>query len=164
LRFAFDDDQMELLGRLLIDRAVPAFAAWSIGMNTAPSSSQSARDSLKEAREGVREAGGAAAASGDIQKDLQALRDDFARLAEQVTAILSDKGNTAWQHAKASVKTGVDGAVSDAQAKGQEAIGAMREVSDNFVEAIDQSIKERPYATLAIAAALGFLFGATWRR
>lgn len=130
-------------------------------MNTASNFSQSARDGLKEAREGVREAGdAAAAASGDIQNDLKALRDDFSRLADQVTAILSSKGNAAWQRAK----TSVDGVVSDAQSKGQEAVGAMREVSDNFVEAIDQSIKERPYATLAIAAALGFLFGVAWRR
>ncbi|MGA8817223.1 MAG: hypothetical protein WB624_08020 [Xanthobacteraceae bacterium] len=130
-------------------------------MNTASNFSQSARDGLKEAREGVREAGdAAAAASGDIQNDLKALRDDFSRLADQVTAILSSKGNAAWQRAK----TSVDGVVSDAQSKGQEAVGAMRDVSDNFVEAIDQSIKERPYATLAIAAALGFLFGVAWRR
>jgi ElaB/YqjD/DUF883 family membrane-anchored ribosome-binding protein len=130
-------------------------------MNTASNFSQSARDGLKEAREGVREAGdAAAAASGDVQNDLKALRDDFSRLADQVTAILSSKGNAAWQRAK----TSVDGVVSDAQSKGQEAVGAMRDVSDNFVEAIDQSIKERPYATLAIAAALGFLFGVAWRR
>jgi ElaB/YqjD/DUF883 family membrane-anchored ribosome-binding protein len=136
-----------------------------MGMGTTSDFSQSARDSLKEAREGMREAGSAAAAaSGNIEEDLKALRDDFSRLAEQVTAILSTKGNAAWQRAKTSVKTSVDGVVSDAQSKGQEAVGAMREVSDNFVEAIDQSIKERPYATLAIAAALGFLFGATWRR
>ncbi|MFZ3354272.1 MAG: hypothetical protein WA268_25785 [Xanthobacteraceae bacterium] len=128
-------------------------------MNTASDVTQSAREALKEARDGVREAT-AAAASSDIQKDLQALRDDFGRLAEQVSAIFSTKGNAAWQRAK----TGVDGVMSEAQAKGHEAVGAVREVSDNFVEAIDQSIKQRPYATLAIAAALGFLFGATWRR
>jgi ElaB/YqjD/DUF883 family membrane-anchored ribosome-binding protein len=128
-------------------------------MNTASDVTQSAREALKEARDGVREAT-AAAASSDIQKDLQALRDDFGRLAEQVSAIFSSKGNAAWQRAK----TGVDGVMSEAQAKGHEAVGAVRELSDNFVEAIDQSIKQRPYATLAIAAALGFLFGATWRR
>lgn len=128
-------------------------------MNTASDVTQSAREALKEARDGVREAT-AAAASSDIQKDLQALRDDLGRLAEQVSAIFSTKGNAAWQRAK----TGVDGVMSEAQAKGHEAVGAVREVSDNFVEAIDQSIKQRPYATLAIAAALGFLFGATWRR
>jgi len=40
----------------------------------------------------------------------------------------------------------------------------VRDVSENFVEAIDESIKNRPYATLAIAVGLGFLFGTTWRR
>jgi ElaB/YqjD/DUF883 family membrane-anchored ribosome-binding protein len=37
-------------------------------------------------------------------------------------------------------------------------------VSDNFVEAIDESLANRPYTTLAIVAATGFFFGATWRR
>ena len=119
------------------------------------------RDTAKDAREGVREVGNAAAdASGDIQSDLQALRDDFGRLAEQVGDILANKGNAAWQRAKSSV----DDVVADAQDKGREAVGAMRDVSDNFVEAIDESIKNRPYTTLAIVAGLGFLFGATWRR
>jgi ElaB/YqjD/DUF883 family membrane-anchored ribosome-binding protein len=40
----------------------------------------------------------------------------------------------------------------------------MREVSDNFIDAVDQSLRSRPYTTLAIAAGLGFLLGATWRR
>ena len=103
----------------------------------------------------------AAEASGDIQADLQALRDDFGRLAEQVGDILASKGNAAWQTAR---KSSVDDVVADAQDKGREAVGAVREVSDNFVEAIDESLKTRPYTTLAIVAGLGFLFGATWRR
>ncbi len=40
----------------------------------------------------------------------------------------------------------------------------MRDVSDNFVDAVDESIKNRPYATLALVAAAGFIFGAAWRR
>jgi ElaB/YqjD/DUF883 family membrane-anchored ribosome-binding protein len=120
-----------------------------------------ARETAKDAREGIRDIGKAAsAASGDIQKDLQALRDDFAHLAEQVGEILAGKGNAAWRRAKSSV----DDVVSDAQARGHEAASAVREVSDNFVQAVNHSIKERPYATLAIAIGLGFLFGATWRR
>ena len=91
---------------------------------------------------------------------MQALRDDFARLAEQVGDILGNKGNAAWQRAKSSV----DDVVAGAQDKGREAVDAMRDVSDNFVEAIDESIKTRPYTTLAIVAGLGFLFGAVWRR
>jgi ElaB/YqjD/DUF883 family membrane-anchored ribosome-binding protein len=130
-------------------------------MNTATSASSNVRETAKDAREGLREVKNAAnEASGDIQSDLQALRDDFARLAEQVGGILSDKGGAAWQRARSSV----DDVVAGAQDKGREAASAVRDVSDNFVGAIDESIATRPYTTLAIVAAVGFLFGATWRR
>ena len=54
----------------------------------------------------------------------------------------------------------IEDMVSDASAKGQEAVDAVREVGDNVVEAIDESLKRRPYTTLALAVAIGFLFGA----
>lgn len=118
-------------------------------------------DAATQAREGVREASKAASdASGELQQDLQALRDDFGRLAEQMADILANRGGAAWQRARASV----DDVVADAQDRGREAVGAVREVSDKFVEALDDSIKTRPYATLAVVAGLAFLFGATWRR
>jgi ElaB/YqjD/DUF883 family membrane-anchored ribosome-binding protein len=130
-------------------------------MSTTANLSHNVRETATGAREGVREVNEAtSAASGDIQSDLQSLRDDFGRLADQVRDILADKGNAAWRRARSRV----DDVVADAQGKGREAVGAMREVSDNFVEAIDESIKKRPYATLALVAGLGFLFGATWRR
>jgi ElaB/YqjD/DUF883 family membrane-anchored ribosome-binding protein len=130
-------------------------------MNTAATASNNIREAAKDAREGVHEVGKAAAgASANMESDLQALRDDFSRLAEQVSDILTNKGNAAWQRAKSSV----DDVVADAQDKGREAVGAVRDVSDNFVEAIDESLKNRPYATLAIVAGLGFLFGAMWKR
>jgi ElaB/YqjD/DUF883 family membrane-anchored ribosome-binding protein len=130
-------------------------------MNTAATASQNVRDAAKDAREGLREVKKAAGeASGDIAADLQALRDDFAKLAEQVGEILGTKGNAAWQKARSSV----DDMVAGAQDTGREAVDAVREVSDNFVEAVDESIKTRPYTTLAIAAAIGFFFGAVWRR
>ncbi len=130
-------------------------------MNTGATASNTMRDAAKDVRDGTREVRRAAAeASGDIQSDLQTLRDDFGRLAEQVADILADKGNAAWQRAKSSV----DDVMASAQGKGREAAGAMREISDNFVDAVDESIKTRPYTTLALAAAVGFLFGATWRR
>jgi ElaB/YqjD/DUF883 family membrane-anchored ribosome-binding protein len=130
-------------------------------MNTAATASNNIRETAKDARESVRDIGkAAAAASGNIENDLQTLREDFGRLAEQVSDILANKGNAAWQRAKSSV----DDVVADAQDKGREAVGAVRDVSDNFVEAIDESLKNRPYATLAIVAGLGFLFGALWKR
>ena len=126
-----------------------------------PSVRDTARDAANEVREGVREAGRAAsAASADLQRDLQALRDDLGRLAEEVRDIVTDKGNAAWRRAR----TSVDGAMSNAQAKGQEAVAAVRDVSGHFADAVDESIKNRPYTTLALAVGLGFLFGTTLRR
>ncbi len=131
------------------------------GSNTSQNLREAARETATDVREGVRGAEAATSeASSNIQRDLQALRQDLARLAEEISGIVSTKGNAAWWRARSSV--------DDAQSKGQEAlqqtVGAMREVSDNFVDAIDQSLRSQPYATLAIAAGLGFLLGATWRR
>ena len=127
-------------------------------MNTASTTSQTARDSIKDARETVREA--AAGASGQMQGDVQKLREDFQRLADQVAQILTARGGAAWSRAKSSV----DDVFADAQDKGRDAASAMREVSDHFVEALDESIKKRPYTTLAVVTGIAFLFGATWRR
>jgi ElaB/YqjD/DUF883 family membrane-anchored ribosome-binding protein len=130
-------------------------------MGNASTASSNMRDAANEAREGVRDMGRAAgAASGDLQKDLQMLREDFSRLAQQMADIVANRGNAAWQRAR----SGVDDVMSDAQDKSREAVDAMREVSEKFVETVDESIKNRPYTTLAIALGLGFLFGATWRR
>jgi ElaB/YqjD/DUF883 family membrane-anchored ribosome-binding protein len=119
------------------------------------------RDTIKDAKDAVRETGKAAsAASGDIQTDLEALRGDVARLTSQIGDIVASKGSAAWQRAKSSV----GGVISDAEAKGQEAVDAVREVGDNVVDAIDESLRRRPYTTLALAVGIGFLFGATWRR
>jgi ElaB/YqjD/DUF883 family membrane-anchored ribosome-binding protein len=123
--------------------------------------SNAAKETVQDARDAIRESGKAASdASGDIQADLKALREDVARLAEQIGDIFAAKGDRAWQRARASV----DEALADAGGKGREAVDAVREVGDNMLEAIDESLRTRPYTTLALAAAIGFLFGATWRR
>ena len=119
------------------------------------------RDTVKDAKDAARESGKAAsAASGDIEADLAALRDDVRRLTSQIADIFESKGAQAWSRAKSNV----EGMMSDASAKGQEAVDAVREVGDNVVDAIDESLKKRPYTTLALAVGIGFLFGATWRR
>jgi len=125
------------------------------------SAKDAAREAADAAREGVREFTRAtASASGDIQKDLQALREDFGRLADEVADIVSRTGTTAWSRAKAHV----DDAVAQAQDSGRETAESMQEAADRFIGVVDEQLKTRPYATLAIAAGLGFLFGLTWRR
>src|SRR5947209_17329693 len=120
-----------------------------------------ARETLRDVKEAGRESGrAAAAASGDLQTDLEALRNDVARLAAQIGEIFAARGSAALGRARANV----EGVVSDVGAKGQEAIDAVSEVSDNLVDAIDESLNKRPYTTLGLAVAIGFLFGAMWRR
>jgi ElaB/YqjD/DUF883 family membrane-anchored ribosome-binding protein len=126
-------------------------------MNTASTAAGNASETAKDARE-TRKA--ASESSGNLESDLQKLRDEFAHLADQVAAIVAGPGNAAWRRAKSSI----DEAVTEAEVKGREAASAMREVSGHFVDAIDESIKTRPYTTLALVAGIAFLFGATWRR
>jgi ElaB/YqjD/DUF883 family membrane-anchored ribosome-binding protein len=96
----------------------------------------------------------------EIADDLESLRADIAKLAEQVGTVLASKGSSAYRTARA----GVDGIVSDASAKAEEARDAAGEVVENFTDAIEESIEQRPYTTLAMAVGLGFLLGALWRR
>ena len=113
-----------------------------------------AKDAVKDA------AKTASAGAKDVQDDIDALREDVARLTSQIADLLAAKGSASWEKAKSRV----EGVLSDAEAKGEEAVEAVREVGDNLAGAIDESLKQRPYTTLAIAVGLGFLFGATWRR
>jgi ElaB/YqjD/DUF883 family membrane-anchored ribosome-binding protein len=119
----------------------------------ASTSGTTTKDAASDARRA------ASAASGDVNADLEALRADIARLAGDVADLMSAKGNVAWDRAKSNV----EGLVSDATAKGQEAVDAVREVSDNMIGAIDESLKKRPYTTLAIAVGIGFLLGISRR-
>jgi ElaB/YqjD/DUF883 family membrane-anchored ribosome-binding protein len=119
------------------------------------------RETVKDAKDAARESGKAAyAASENIQADLDTLRSDVRRLTDQLSEIVASKGTAAWNRARSNI----EGLVSDASSKGQDAVDAVREVGDNLADAIDESLKKRPYTTLALAVGIGFLFGATWRR
>jgi ElaB/YqjD/DUF883 family membrane-anchored ribosome-binding protein len=61
-------------------------------------------------------------------------------------------------------KAGLDDAVAHAADKGREALDSAREVRAGVAGAILNSIKVRPYTTLAVAGAIGFVYGAMRRR
>jgi hypothetical protein len=63
-----------------------------------------------------------------------------------------------------ATRSNVRSVVADAQDKGREAVEAVSEVRDNVAVAIDKSLKKRPYTTLALTLALGFVLGAMWAR
>src|ERR1700692_508695 len=108
--------------------------------------SDAAKETVQDARDAIKESGhAAAAASGDIQADLQALRDDVAKLALQIADIFAAKGGKAWSRARA----GVAEAMAYVEDRGRDAVDAVREVGDNLAAAVDESLKSRPYTTLA---------------
>jgi len=103
----------------------------------------------------------------DIRDDLQALREDIAHLADQVGDSVAETSDTALNEAKAQlrrIKDNVDAMISGAGEKGREASEAVRDVTDNFAEAVEESLRSRPLTTLAMAVGIGFVFGAVWRR
>ena len=109
----------------------------------------------------------AAGTVDEIQHDLQVVRDDLSRLAQQVASLLGVTGSQALREVKAQMsraKESLDGVLSDASGKGMEAMETARESTDTMVEALEDAVRQRPFATLAIAVGLGFLFGASWRR
>jgi ElaB/YqjD/DUF883 family membrane-anchored ribosome-binding protein len=89
----------------------------------------------------------------NVQDDLKALKNDVSKLAQQVVNLASDKGNEAFRRAKKQI----------GETAG-EASEAVREVRDTFADAVEESVRERPYTTLALAVGLGFILGAVWRR
>jgi ElaB/YqjD/DUF883 family membrane-anchored ribosome-binding protein len=84
--------------------------------------------------------------------------------ADAPTDDLAAKGGAMFREAKANVESMMTDAGDYAGKKGQEAMDNVREVGDALAVAIEKSVTTRPYTTLALAVAAGFLFGATWRR
>jgi len=103
----------------------------------------------------------------DVEQQIQNIRNDISQLNQQMADLAAQTKDSAMAQVKTQVRRAQDAAssaISDAQQTGQEAVDAFREVADTFGDAIDDSLKRRPYATLAIVAGIGFLFGAAWKR
>src|SRR6478672_346297 len=103
----------------------------------------------------------------DVEKQLETIRADVTQLTQQVADLVSQAKDDTMSQVKSQVrraKAQADSVISDAKESGREAIDAFRDVADTFGDAIDDSLKRRPYATLAMVAGIGFLFGAAWRR
>lgn len=103
----------------------------------------------------------------DIEKQLETIRDDVTELTQQVADLIGQAKDDAMAQVKQQARRAqatADSMMSDVKDTGREAVDAFREVADTFGDAVEDSLKRRPYATLAIVAGIGFLFGAAWRR
>ncbi len=86
-------------------------------------------------------------------------RDELARDAANRATDLADKAGKQIDRALDSAE-GVARQVAD---QGREATERVGEVAGNIKGAVDKSVKDQPMATLAVAAAMGFVLGALWK-
>ncbi|MBV9560306.1 MAG: DUF883 family protein [Bradyrhizobium sp.] len=115
----------------------------------------------KQRRNGGSDVAGAA---NDLQHDFEALRSDLNTLAQEVTSLVGNTSDEAVQELKdriRRIRDNLDETVSDATSRGRD---ALRDMSDNFTESVEEQLRERPLTTVALAAGIGFVVGAIWRR
>jgi ElaB/YqjD/DUF883 family membrane-anchored ribosome-binding protein len=106
----------------------------------------------------------AAATAADVTDDLQALRDDLARLTRQMAQLLSSSGEEAIGEAKTRMRRLRDDLGERVAAAGDRGREALSDVSGHVGEALEGSLREHPLAGAGLALALGFLVGAMLRR
>ena len=105
--------------------------------------------------------------SKEMDREIERLKNDMAQISQHVTKLLSATGNQAARKARYQVnraRKSVDGVISEASDMGSEAVDAMREVRDTLADSVEESVQTRPFTTLAMALAAGFVIGAIWRR
>lgn len=105
--------------------------------------------------------------SKEMDLEIERLKNDMSQISQHVSKLLSATGSQAARKARYQVnraKQSVDGVLSEAGDIGSEAADAMREVRDTLADAVEESVQNRPFTTLAMAIAAGFVIGAIWRR
>ncbi|MBY6241957.1 YqjD family protein [Methylosinus sp. Sm6] len=99
-----------------------------------------------------------------LQEELSNLRDDVSDLASRLSSIGSDPTGDVAEDVKKRIQKisdDIDGAMTEAKSKGREIVQAGVEGVGDTVES---SIREHPFATLAIAIGVGALVGSQLRR
>jgi ElaB/YqjD/DUF883 family membrane-anchored ribosome-binding protein len=102
-----------------------------------------------------------------LEKDLTAVKNDIARLSQQISEAINALNAVAQGQARRwlrNARTNVDSVTSDASAGASVVASAAQDAASSVGDTLADVIEERPVATLAFALGLGFLIGVTWRR
>jgi len=89
-----------------------------------------------------------------------------AAAAGNAAADLADKASNFANQASQTIDRTIHGAqdaVNSLADRGRDAGERVGEVASNLRGAVDKSVKDQPYATLAVVGALGFVLGALWK-
>jgi ElaB/YqjD/DUF883 family membrane-anchored ribosome-binding protein len=72
---------------------------------------------------------------------------------------MADKATDQFKH----VADHIEGVASQVTKQGRDVGDQVQQVAGNLKSAVNKSVKEQPMATLALAAAVGFVLGALWK-
>lgn len=93
-------------------------------------------------------------------------KDDIETAARSAANTVADKASDLAAKASSKVEQALEGAesaVNSVAETGRDASQRVTEVAGNLKTAVDRSVKDQPMATLAVAAAMGFVIGALWK-
>ena len=102
-----------------------------------------------------------------LEKDVAAVKNDIAALADQITDVLNSFAGTTKKQARRGYKqarANVDSAVDDMSDRGAVVMDAAQDAAYSIEESLEDVITQRPLATVGLALGIGFLIGAIWRR
>ena len=106
------------------------------------------------------------------------MKNDISALTDQITDALNAFAGSAGKQARRGYKearANVDSAYDDFSERGRSAYGDLSErgsammdsaydAASSLEESLEETIAQRPLATVGIALGIGFLIGAAWRR
>lgn len=102
-----------------------------------------------------------------LEKDVTSVKSDIAALTDQITDALNTFAGAAKKQARRGYKQArenIDSTLDDVSERGSAVLGAAQDAAVTVEETLEDVIKQRPLATVALALGLGFLIGVTWRR
>jgi ElaB/YqjD/DUF883 family membrane-anchored ribosome-binding protein len=100
-----------------------------------------------------------------ISEELDALRENVTALANELTGLLSDKGDEITSDVRTRVqqiRDNVNETISQTATKGREMTQAAN--IDGLSETLENAIRERPLMMMALAAGLGAIVASQLRR
>ena len=99
---------------------------------------------------------GAKTAPEDLEAEIARLREDVARLTEQL-------GRTG-EHSIAAAKRAAAEGAEQLRVKGEAAVEALRTNAGDIEQRVTEAVREKPITSLAVAAGIGFFLALLSRR
>jgi ElaB/YqjD/DUF883 family membrane-anchored ribosome-binding protein len=102
-----------------------------------------------------------------LEKEMAAMKNAIGGLSDQISDAASDIGAVAQEQARRGLKharANMGSMVSDASDRLGVVANTAQSQASSLGDTLEDAVRERPLATVALALGLGFLAGVIWRR